>query len=325
MTVYTQGQFIDFCHKVFGGYKLTNGGDNINVLCPFCAVHKPIGYSKQKLVVHTTTHVMHCWVCSYKSNNLIHILRKYFPIHEEQYKEKFHKTQAINSKADEIKQEEILKFPEGFTLLATANKKDTYNKTALDYLLNRKIDIDYDLWYWKLGVTTHDPKLINRVIIPSFNKEGEFNFFSARNFAPNKTKRKYQNPTCAREEIIFNELNIDWKKELIITEGAFDLMKCPSNSTCILGSDLSANYKLFREIVENKTPVILALDPDALNKTLNIAKRFNEFDISVKILEIPNNFNDVGEMTKQEFINIIDDAIVFDIDYSLKRKILNIV
>lgn len=323
MTIYTRGQFIEFCHRVFGYYKLTNGGDNINVVCPFCAANKGVGYSKQKLVIHTETHIGHCWSCGYKFPNLISILKKYFPYQQETYREKFHKSESLHVEQDK-KQENILTFPNGYTLLATADKEDLYNKKAFEYLKFRKLNLEADLWYWKLGITTQEKNLFNRIIVPSFDNEGKFNFFSARAWYKNP-KKKYFNPHVPREDVIFNEINLDWKKELTIVEGAFDLMKCNTNATCLLGSELTANYKLFQEIVLNKTPIILALDTDAMKKTIRLAERLFEFDVQVKILDIPEYFEDVGDMTKDEFISILDDATIFDTDYSLRRKILGII
>jgi hypothetical protein len=320
MTIYTRGQFIDFCYRVFGEYKLSNGGSNINLLCPFCASNKGIGYNKKKFVIHTETHVLHCWVCGFKSSNLLPILRKYHPNHLDQYTEKFYKNEVLVVKDESQPEEKTVEFPEGFTLLATSDRRDPYINKALQYLEKRNI-ADEDLWFWKLGVSVREQELVNRIVAPTFNKEGEFVFYSARDFVGN-LKKKYCNPTNGRENIVFNEINIDWNEELIITEGIFDMFKCPENSTCLLGSDLSANYRLFQE---NRTPVVLALDPDAFKKTLMLAGRLFEFDVPVKLFEVPDPFSDVGEMTKQQFINNLENAIVFDVDYSLRRKILNII
>ena len=64
------------------------------------------------------------------------------------------------------------------------------------------------------------PQLRRRVIIPSFDSEGFLNYFTAR--AIDESTRKYVNPKVKRTDIIFNELNVDWKKELVIVEGPFD-------------------------------------------------------------------------------------------------------
>lgn len=324
MTFFTRSQFIDFCHNTFGEYKLTNGGDNINVICPFCKENQPFGYSKRKLVIQTQTTIYHCWKCGIKGKNLLYIIRKYFKSHEDFYKEKFLDSDVlISEKINETLKHEV-RFPDNFILLASANKKDLYNSKAIEYLKKRKINLEFDLWYWKLGVSTGDKNLLNRIIVPSFDENGDFNFYSARDFV-GFHKSKYHNPFCERENIVFNEINLNWEKELIVVEGVFDLMKCTENATCLLGSDLSANYKLFQKIITNKTPTVLALDMNAYSKTLKMAERLFEFDVPVKILEIPNIFEDVGSMTKNQFIDILSNATIFDRDFLLRKKILSIV
>ena len=103
------------------------------------------------------------------------------------------------------------------------------------------------------------------------------------------------NPRVKRSEVIFNEINIDWSEELTIVEGPFDLMKSNQNATCLLGSTLNQRHALFKKIVANKTPVLLALDPDASKKTQDIATLLYSFDIAVKVLDI-YPYDDVGEM-----------------------------
>ena len=68
--------------------------------------------------------------------------------------------------------------------------------------------------------------------------------------------------------IIFNELNIDWSKELTIVEGPLDLIKTNDNATCLLGSSLTEDMLLFQKIVANKTNIKLALDSDIFSKSL---------------------------------------------------------
>ena len=77
-------------------------------------------------------------------------------------------------------------------------------------------------------------------------------------------------------------------------------MKCNDNSTCLLGSHFDESYALFRQIVKNQTPVLLALDPDARLKTHDIAKLLSTYGIEVRILG-DHSFEDVGDMTKKDF------------------------
>ena len=81
--------------------------------------------------------------------------------------------------------------------------------------------------------------------------------------------------------------------------------------------------KTFNKIVENKTPVVLALDPDMKAKTMSLAKRLHEFDIQVRILKT-DGFEDVGAMSKRQFLERKMSAtswLPFD---NLKFKISNL-
>ena len=80
------------------------------------------------------------------------------------------------------------------------------------------------------------------------------------------------------------------------------MTKCTENATCLLGSHLSQESVLFTKIVKNRTPITLALDPDAIKKSHDIAKSLYSYDVPVKIMSVPKG-TDVGDMSKNEFIS----------------------
>jgi cellulose synthase/poly-beta-1,6-N-acetylglucosamine synthase-like glycosyltransferase len=100
-------------------------------------------------------------------------------------------------------------------------------------------------------------------------------------------------------------------------------MKCNDNATCLLGSGLARDALLFNKIVEHKTPVVLALDSDMKSKTMSLAKRLHEFDIQVRILKT-DGFDDVGAMSKKEFLKRKDAASLWLPFDNLKFKISNL-
>jgi hypothetical protein len=334
--MYTKGQFISFIEKCFGSGTQSNQGANLSVVCPICKQKEGGNYTKRKLVIQTAKGYNHCWICNYKSRNVANLLRRYHPGYLTEYLTTFVGTQQLRCAEDSVvlpdQEEPDLKLPSGFVLLAAemskqANMYLSY-RTALNYIAERfntrLEDLNStDMWYWKFGISLNDQRYANRVIMPSFDMSGELNYYTCR--AIYKTRPKYINPGVHREDIIFNEMNINWKEPLILVEGPLDLIKCGDrNATCLLGSDLTSDYKLFLLLAKNKTPVTLALDPDAKQKTLRIAEFLSEYDIPVKILDIPEPYQDVGEMTKEEFSSILSSAIVYTKDYLLRAKISNI-
>ena len=95
---------------------------------------------------------------------------------------------------------------------------------------------------------------------------------------------------------------IDWASEIVLVEGVFDAIKAGRNAIPLLGSTLREESKLFQKIVKNDTPVYLALDPDAEQKSLEIIRKLLTYDVELYKIEI-SPYADVGEMTKEQFID----------------------
>ena len=107
-----------------------------------------------------------------------------------------------------------------------------------------------------------------------------------------------------------------------MVEGVFDAIKAGENAVPILGSTLREHSKLFQKIVENDTPVYVALDPDVDKKTLKIIKLLLEYDIEVHKIDILP-YNDVGEMSRDQFLKRKEAAtFIKSYDY-LINEIIN--
>jgi hypothetical protein len=323
--IHTKGQLLDFIEDVFKDVE-SAGKDNINIICPICKAHKGKSYNKAKFAIYIGNDTdkigsCHCWVCGYKSKSLYRIIKKYKSDYLDLYINNFKNSTLLEIDKELIDNIEItkeVKLPDDYKLLAV-NLNDTSTYEYQQYLKHRGCLSEDMLWYWKFGYSKHMDGLKDRIIIPSFDHFGKINYYSARTIKD--IKPKYINPTSIREEIIFNEINLDWNKELTIVEGVFDLIKANTNATCILGSELTSEYELFNKIVLNKTPVVLGLDLDAKRKEMKLAKNLYEFGIQVKIIEYKNKDKDIGEMNKNEFMELYHNAILFDTEYLLKYKV----
>lgn len=328
MQYYTHSNFIDFCDEVFGDYHLTNSSSNINVVCPFCKSKKGKGYSNRKLVIHTTQQMMHCWVCGYKSKNMLHILKLFNPGRLKSYMENFLDSELLSAEQTKEYTKEVIKLPEQFQLLATADMSRPIIKEAMNYLKARRLDSLSNLWYWRFGIHLGRGKLSRRIIAPSYDGYGNLNYYTARTYMRNTRVRRYENPNISREDIVINELNIDWTKELTVVEGMFDMFKCNSNATAMMGSELNTDYKLFEKIAINKTPVLLAMDNDPTGeyKSQIIAKRLSEYDITVRLPDWTGfDHDDVGTMCSNEFNDFIGSAKIYTKDFSLRRRIQKLI
>jgi DNA primase len=167
---------------------------------------------------------------------------------------------------------------------------------ARKYLKDRRIT-NSDILKWKIGYCVSGPYK-GRVIIPSFDSDGKANFFVARNCI--NSWKKYMNPSVCKNDIIFNELYLDFSKEIVIVEGVFDSIVAGDNSVPLLGSTLSEESKLFWEIIKNDTTIYIALDRDAEKKSLSIIKKLLKYDIEVFKIDT-GDYEDVALMPRDVF------------------------
>ena len=303
--------------KALGPGIPSRDGDDIAFKCPKCG--KP-GSSKKKLAVNLEKGMYHCWVCGLSGKSVYSLFKKFAPGHLSELA-KIKEWSSRHTRSIKVEEDvPALEMPKGFLLLAKeANSRDPDVRAALRYCKSRGLSIR-DLWYFKLGTFTSG-RFRRRVVFPSFTRHGVLNYFTAR--AIDSTTLKYINAPVAKKEVLFNDINIDWQKPVTLVEGPFDLTKCPHNSSCLLGSHLPEDSVLFREIVKNGTPVVLALDPDALSKSHNIAKSLASYGISVKMSNVPDD-RDVGDMNKEEVRNLINNSMIWKNDDRLRNLISKI-
>ena len=270
--------------------------------CPYCKHHK------YKFSVNIEKNVYKCWVCDARGKNLYRIIRRFGTFsQQEKWKQISGQKQNLSEfdllfeekiQDEEIRQ--ILDLPKGFRSL-TSRHLSKSGKSAKRYLINRGVD-DGDILRWKIGYCS-EGEFRNRIIIPSFNMGGELNYFIARTFSDDY--RRYVNPSVSRD-IIFNELYVDFDEEVTIVEGVFDALKA-KNAIPILGSTIRETSKIFKKIVKNDTPVLLALDPDARRKSEIIKRLFLKYGIEVREVKYEDD-RDVGDMTKEEFEKLSQKA-----------------
>ena len=308
---------IEFVRAVFGESALANNGTDIAVKCPSCGEKS----SKKKLSINLNSWQYHCWVCGIKGRNLSSILRKHFNRDIVLFYEKDFNIKSFSKNNDEVIEEKCVVLPEGFIFLAdNFNSRDPDIRSTISYCKKRGLS-ERDFWRFRLG-TTSSGKFRRRVIVPSFDYDGDLNYFVARSI-DSETKPKYTNAPVRKTDIVFNEIDINWSKEITIVEGPFDLMKCDTNATCLLGSEVTEGSLLFKRIVSHKTPVLLALDNDMIEKQAQVAKIFSKYCCNVRIANLMD-CHDVGEMTAKEFQKMKKNAKEFSSDLHLIWKIRSI-
>jgi len=283
-----------FLTKAIGPGAIARDGVNAVFKCPNCGKDP----KKMKLVVKIDDERWHCWVCDVKGGSIRGLLRKYAPQTVNDWS-RLYGTKGRSTFLDETKAEaEKVEFPEMLPVSEIRLSKDPDAKAICAYLKSR--DISDELAYRYRLCGSIRGKARRRVVFPSFDSEGLPNYWTARSVDKNTTMR-YLNPKIERKDIIFNEVDTDWSSEITLVEGPFDMLRAGDNAVPLLGSSLSNESLLFRRIVENATPVVLALDGDVKKKSHNIARLLYSYDVEVRLLET-GNVKDVGDMTFEEFL-----------------------
>ena len=276
---------IRIIEDILGGYQKSR--DEFLFYCPKCKHHKP------KLSLNFDKDVFKCWVCDYNGRSIGRLVYFYGkPEHRELWKIEIGIVDM--SEIDKPEAEEIfINLPEEFISL-TGKKPGPLSLSARAYLKNRGTT-QQDIVWWKIGYCP-DGEYKNRIVIPSFDLEGKVNYFIARNYAGNWNK--YLNP-ASKKDFIFNELYLDWNKDITIVEGVFDAIVA-GNAIPLLGSTLREDSYIFQKIVAKCGKVYLALDSDVKAKEDKIIRLLLSYGVDCYRVGT-SGFGDVGEMDKETF------------------------
>jgi DNA primase len=268
--------------------------------CPICGGHS-------KFAVNTKLGVYKCWVCNESDGTHGSIKKLLSKLGGPGIWEKAKKL-GINFKVDKSRvihiNTEKVELPKGFTRFEDGNSNTMIWKEGWSYLTKqRKLTPDI-IYKHQMGYTTEkgssfDDDFTNRVIIPSYDKDGELNYFTARSWLP-YTKMRYKNPDVPRETIIFNEHLINWDGTVYIVEGPLDHVVV-HNSIPLQGKDI--HDKLIQTIMDRCTGhVVILLDGE--DKVWNTAKKiYSKINIGkmygrVKIIKLRDGL-DIGEVQEK--------------------------
>jgi len=286
-------QLID---QAFGAGILSRDGINYAINCPSCNDARK---NKRKLIVRLDDGRYHCWVCGLKGKSVRSLLKKFTisPQIDTLIRFRGRTERSIENPVE-------VSLPVGYVSLALLSKADPDIIATKKYLERRGLST-LDMARWRvLAVRTGQYR--RRVIVPSFDEGGNLNYFVARAI-DSDAYLKYKNPKVPKENIIFNEIDIDWSRSVTLVEGVFDAIKCPNNTIPLLGSSLSLRSKLFKMLSKHQTPCIVALDPDLKLKAFKLAKILAEAGCDVKMAFAPEG-KDFGDMKKTQVTEILHHA-----------------
>jgi DNA primase len=309
-------QKLDILKEILGD--CGRAGNEYLFHCLFCSHHK------KKLSVNLAKNKYKCWICD-AAGSIGRIVKRYGNFLQQQtWKELTGQVEIsdfekilLGHEQTILEPEQTVELPEEFislcnqtTSLATVQPRN--------YLSSRGISKN-DILRWKVGYCqTGD--YAGRIVVPSFNLDGNTNFFVGRSYDNNW--KKYMNPQESKD-IVFNELYVDWDSDVVLVEGVFDALKI-DNAVPILGSTLREDSKLFSQIVKNDSAIYMALDPDAEKKAYKLIESLLKYDIEVYKVPI-KPYKDAGEMSREEFLRRKKAASLFkNTDSILLDRIMSI-
>ena len=237
---------------------------------PFIAHHKP------KLQINVKTGKWHCWVSNEGGHNLYQLFKKVDATNN-QFAElrDIVGTSSVSYKNDDSeRKKQVVNLPKDFLSLAVRHPSPVY-KQAASYLLSRGITGD-DILRYNMGYCESGP-YTNRVIIPSYDKNGALNYFVGRDIY--NSKLKYKNPPISKDVIGF-ELFINWDEPLVLCEGVFDAIAIKRNAIPLFGKTIQ--YKLRTELYKQSVKKIyIVLDEDAKTDALKLSAKLMKNGIEV--------------------------------------------
>lgn len=201
--------------------------------------------------------------------------------------------------------------PMGFIHL-NSTAKSSLHKLALKYVMEeRKISKEliekFKIGYTEVGLYR------NRIIIPSFNRRGNVNYFEARSFIK-AVKPTYYKPDAKafpnasvpdKYDIIFNEININWDLPVYLVEGPFDMIRIP-NAILISGKTLS--WLLIQKLIEHNCKIVICLDEDAFTDASKMFDLLTSLGLDAYVVDmhkkddISKLFENVGQMAVTEVL-----------------------
>lgn len=279
--------------------------------CPFCHHHK------RKMNVNVETQKYHCWTCNAKGRSIESLLHRLNVDQRDlqRVRDIYGDTNAAYDRTDEIIK---LLLPKEFRKLAFKQKTiDPLYNQAIYYLKCRGIliadIIKYNIGYCESGLYK------NRIIVPSYDANGELNYFVAR--AIFEGDMKYKNPPISRDVIVF-ENQINWNAPIVLVEGAYDAFSVKRNVIPLLGKYILSNLKA-KLVEKGVKDITIMLDNDAVSDSTKHTAFFLRNGIRVRNI-IPTNDQDAGELGFAAVTQLIKDAPETQWDDLIKTKLQNL-
>ena len=298
-------------NSVLGKGKETSS-NNYAYKCPFCTHHK------LKLEVNMVPNAKgenfwHCWVCNAKGKTLLGLFKK-IKVSSDKISEL---KSILGFTPKETAESTVVKvtLPKEFKPLINLSRTDIVAKHALMYLKKRGINkadiLKYNIGYCEEG------RYGGRVIIPSYDANGDLNYFIARDINPD-SKKKYDAPKCNKNELIGLEYFINWNIPVILCEGIFDAIAIKRNAIPLLGKTIPRAL-MMKLVQSNVKTVYVSLDRDALKDALKYAEELLNLGKDVYLVDLQDK--DPSEMGFEKFTKLVHEAEQLSLGELIYKKL----
>lgn len=286
--------------------------NNYAFYCPNCKHHS------RKLEVNmlpTTKNEnrWNCWTCTNFKGTTLKSLFNALKVNPSKFDE-LNSILGTTYKADKIKVDIKVELPKEFQPFINLKKTNIISRHALKYLIKDRGITFEDIIKFNIGFC-ETGRYKNKIIIPSYNKEGKLEYFVARSFEEDPFQ-KIDAPQSDKNIIGF-ESTINWDLPLIIVEGPFDALSVKRNAIPLFGKSVSE--KLKKQLVLNKVKsVYLALDEDALKNTIKLSEEL--INLGKKVYVIRLGGKDPSQIGFEKFTKLVHNAKQFSYGDLLKLK-----
>lgn len=298
--MYDTSRLLPIFSSVLGEFKKYSNNEYY-FYCPFCGHHRP------KLAINLGKGRWHCWKCNSAGNRLISLAKR-LQVSPQQLREL---KEILSDELPYIKEDTVvasLMLPEEFKPMWKPTNDLEY-KHALVFLKKRGITAG-DILRYGIGYCT-EGTYQNRLIIPSYDRMGQLNYFVGRDYF-DVSPLKYKNPPVSKNVVGF-EYHINWGYEVVLCEGVLDAMAIKWNAIPLFGKTLP--HEVRRRINETHVPsVCLALDSDASSDALRIANVLRNDGILVRMASLDKKDpNEIGFVDMQQIIKFSKEVTYQDI------------
>jgi len=304
-----ESQLFILLDKVLNQSAFIRKGEEAVYHCPFCF------HRKKKLEINVRTQNWHCWTCNSAGKSIRSLFYK-LKVRESYFEELYKIVGKYWVKSENKEKRPVNLFlPDEFTPLWKSSNHSEYG-IAMSYLQKRGVTMD-DILRYNIGYC-EGGDYRQRVLIPSYDGNGDINFFAARAYYEGNTYKYMLSPWP--KDIIGFDLFINWSEAVTLVEGTFDAIAVRNNAIPLFGTTMSD--KLKEKIVLSgidRVNIVLDSDGAGMRGAIRIYDFLQGFDINVHLIRLEDK--DPSILGFETVTEIIESSKPYDFSDILKTKL----